>query len=109
MAVGETELRRVLRSVLDRWDAADKAAWQAQASGQQDPEALAARQAAEAECWALQAELADLLLMLLRCATENKETAEGLRKSLMGLLAPDLGRVLGELLTEREKRHGKQR
>lgn len=108
MAVGESALRKTLRDLLDRWDSADAAVKRAQGRGEDDPDALAARQAAEAECWALQAELADLLLCLLRCAVDNKDTAEGLRKSLMGLLGPEVVKIVVEILTEKDRHDSKR-
>src|SRR5262245_60521674 len=103
MAAGESALRQVLRDVLDRWDRADKLAWEARVKAKgdvPDGEPFGVLQAAEVECRALSAELADLFLVLLRCVTDGKETGERLCNQLVRLLATDIVEIVKMALTK---------
>jgi type IV pilus biogenesis protein CpaD/CtpE len=104
MAAGETALRQTLRGVLERWDAADRRVWEYRAREQPaDREAAEAeRRDIEGELHALAAELADLLLLLLRQAVRHNPGE--LRQQLMELLAPDIGALVKGALKERHGR-----
>jgi hypothetical protein len=103
MAAGETALRQTLRDLLERWDAADRKAWQAQATqqGADLAQAQQDRYEAETEVWCLQAELGDLLLLLLRCCLNRDEDRLALRARLLDLLALDIARIVRTALAER--------
>jgi hypothetical protein len=90
--VGQTALRKVLRDVLERWDVADRKAWQTQASqnGADRKQAECQRWEAECEAWNLSLELGDLLLLLMRCCMDDEDLRRHLTSRLLELLAPEI-------------------
>jgi hypothetical protein len=91
--VGQTALRKVLRELTLRWEAADKKAWHAMVA-LQDPEkrkeAECERYEVELEFWKLSLELGDLLILLVRCCMDDDDLRRHLTSRLLELLAPEI-------------------
>ena len=97
-------LKGQLRDLLDQWDRADRAVYRHRTNGEHGDanEAEEARRSLEAQLYVFQLQLAELFNLLLRTAIEfNPGT---LRRQLLDLIAPDVGRLVRRILRERNGR-----
>src|SRR5262245_48384590 len=86
MTLADGSLKSTLRGILRRWEEADEAVRRTQAAKDGDPEAAErAKLEMAGVLWALEFDMSELLLMLLRAArTHNPDTLRLLLLDLIG-------------------------